>query len=193
LFNKKARFVTGGKIENALGPNTNCNGIIKSDGNLRLDGVFEGRIETAGNVIIGTSAQVAADVVAHAVQVWGTVKGNITAHGRLEILPGGQVWGDVYANSLSIDGGGVLRGQCAVITGETEPSALALPAAMVPALEEAIPLEAIEQRASVRAAAGAEKEPWDVSPLESMHHAVTHATTGVIMARALFERSAKTR
>ncbi len=125
---KKAPYVAGGKIDNSLGPNTSCHGTIKSDGNLRLDGLFEGHIETAGNVIIGTSAQVRADVVAHAVQVWGTVYGNITAQGRLEILPGGQVYGDVHTNSLTIDGGGILRGQCFVTTGnDIQPPKLALP------------------------------------------------------------------
>jgi cytoskeletal protein CcmA (bactofilin family) len=104
--------VTGGKIENLLGANTSYEGTLRSDGNIRIDGVFSGRIETAGNVILGPSARVLADIVANVVQVWGSIQGNIKTHGRLEILSNGRVWGDIDVASLLIDEGGMFRGQC---------------------------------------------------------------------------------
>ncbi len=89
--NRTAGMV-GGKMETILGPNTTYQGILRSDGNIRIDGVYEeGRIETAGNVIIGPSAKVLADIVADSIQVWGAVRGDIRARGRLEILSGGRV------------------------------------------------------------------------------------------------------
>lgn len=104
--------VTGGKIDNILGANTSYEGVLRSDGNIRIDGVFRGRIETAGNLILGPQARVLADVVAHAVQVWGAIHGQIRAQGRLEILPNGRVWGDIDVGALLIDEGGMFRGQC---------------------------------------------------------------------------------
>jgi cytoskeletal protein CcmA (bactofilin family) len=122
LFRKtQVPMVAGGKIDNLLGPNTSFKGTLKSDGNLRIEGLCQGHIETAGNVIIGPSAKVLADIVANTVQVWGAVRGNITAQGRLEILPTGRVWGDVRAASLLIDEGGVFRGQCRMDTDDVEP------------------------------------------------------------------------
>jgi len=106
-----------GKIQNLLGANTRYTGTLNSDENLRIDGIYQGHIETAGNVIIGPTAKVLADVTASAVQVWGAVRGNITAAKSLEILSGGRVWGDVRVNSLSIDEGGIFRGQC-IMGGE---------------------------------------------------------------------------
>ena len=118
MFKKnKVPTVVGGKIENVLGENTSCEGTLKAEGNIRVDGVFRGRIETAGNVIVGPKAQVLADIVASAVQVWGAVRGDIAIKGRLEILPSGRVWGDVKVASLLIDKGGIFRGQC-VMAGE---------------------------------------------------------------------------
>jgi cytoskeletal protein CcmA (bactofilin family) len=113
LFGKdKGPVVVGpGKIENVFGASTRFEGNLTSDGNIRVDGVFEGSIETAGNVIIGEQARV---------MVWGAVKGNITALGRLEILSSGRVWGDIKVAALLIDEGGVLRGQC-IMQGENEP------------------------------------------------------------------------
>jgi cytoskeletal protein CcmA (bactofilin family) len=121
LFSKeKAPVVGPSKIENVFGPSTRFDGRLTSDGNIRVDGVFEGTIETAGNVIIGEQARVLANIVANGVQVWGSVKGNVTAAGRLEILSTGRVWGDIKVAALLIDEGGILRGQC-VMQGETEP------------------------------------------------------------------------
>ena len=113
LFGKdKGPVVAPGKIENVFGASKRFEGRLTSDGNIRVDGVFEGSIETAGNVIIGEQARVMADIVANGVQVWGAVKGNITAAGRLEILSSGRVWGDIKVAALLIDEGGIFRGQC---------------------------------------------------------------------------------
>jgi len=121
LFSKDKGPVVGpGKIENVLGASTHFEGRLTSDGNIRVDGVFEGSIETAGNVIVGEQARVMADIVANGVQVWGAVKGNITAAGRLEILSSGRVWGDIKVAALLIDEGGVYRGQC-LMHGDGEP------------------------------------------------------------------------
>ena len=118
---KKKSSPAAGKIDNVLGPNTVFKGTLQSDGNIRIDSVFEGQIETTGNVIIGPSAKVVADIKANAVQVWGDVRGDITTQGRLEILAGGRVLGDVRVASLLIDEGGLFRGEC-IMTGEGEPS-----------------------------------------------------------------------
>ena len=108
LFKKdKPAALAGGKIDTVLGAGTSFNGTLKSDGNLRIDGSYQGHIETAGNLIVGAAAKVLADIKANSVQVWGAVRGDITAQGRLEILPGGRVWGDIEVAALLIDEGGV--------------------------------------------------------------------------------------
>ena len=124
LGKTEPEIIAGGRIQNLLGPNTSFQGTIKSDENLRIDGVYEGRIETAGNVIVGPSAKVLAEVIADTVQVWGVVRGTIIARGRLEILPSGRVWGDVRVASLLIDEGGVYHGQCTMGEETLEPLAL---------------------------------------------------------------------
>ncbi|MEN6479199.1 MAG: polymer-forming cytoskeletal protein [Anaerolineales bacterium] len=101
-----------GKIDNVLGAETRFKGNIIADGNIRIDGLYEGRIETAGNVIIGPEARVLADIVATVVQVWGAVQGNVMTRGRLEILPTGRVFGNLRVASLLIDEGGIFRGEC---------------------------------------------------------------------------------
>ncbi|MBN1401521.1 MAG: polymer-forming cytoskeletal protein [Anaerolineae bacterium] len=128
--------LTAGKIDNLVGSNTSFDGIIKSDGNIRVDGIYQGRIETAGNVIVGPTARVVADIVANMVQVWGAVRGDITAKGRLEILPDGRVWGNVQVVSLLIDEGGMFLGQCKMAGESVEPLTLPEPPPAEPSESE---------------------------------------------------------
>jgi len=109
------------RIESVIGPATSFNGHLRCEGSVRIDGLCEGTIETAGNVIIGERAQVVADITAENVSVSGVVKGHITARGRLEILPTGRVWADITAASFLIDDGGFFRGEI-TMSGEPEPS-----------------------------------------------------------------------
>ena len=100
----------GARIETVIGPNCHFHGTIQSDGGIRIDGVFQGDIDTTGNLIIGESAKVIAEVEANNVSVAGAVKGNISAN-RVEVLETGRVWGDLTVNSLLLNEGAYLRGQ----------------------------------------------------------------------------------
>ena len=109
------------RIEAVIGPAASFNGHLKCDGSVRIDGFCEGTIETAGNVIIGEGAQVMADITAENISVSGAVKGNITARGRLEILPTARVWADIAVTSFLIDEGGFFRGKI-IMSDEPEPA-----------------------------------------------------------------------
>ena len=107
------------KIETVIGPNANFKGAVQSDGGMRIDGMYEGTIELAGNLVIGESGKVVADIKAQNVSVSGAVKGTVSANGRLEILSTGKVWGDISVASFLIDEGGFFRGQ-SVMPGEPD-------------------------------------------------------------------------
>jgi len=137
LFRKERTFVAfAGKIGNVLGPTTSFQGHLKAEGNVRVDGYFDGSIETTGNVVIGEAAKVLADITANNIQVWGAVKGNVTASGRLEILPSGRVWGDIKVTSLLIDEGGLFRGKSIMAGDEQEPFLLEGPQEPTAEVEE---------------------------------------------------------
>ena len=120
------------KIETVIGPTANFKGTVQSDGGLRIDGVFEGTVQIAGNLIIGESGKVIADVTAQNVSVAGALKGTVKAAGRLEILSNGRVWGDISVASFLIDEGGFFRGQ-SIMPGEPDMPMLEAPVPAAPA------------------------------------------------------------
>lgn len=108
------------KIETVIGPNTNLRGDIRSDGGVRVDGIFEGSLQTAGNLIVSEGAKIIADISAHNVSVAGAIKGNISAN-RVEILSTGRVWGDITVTSFLLDEGGFVRGEIVMQGEDIEP------------------------------------------------------------------------
>ena len=114
------------RIETVIGPNARFSGTLETDGGLRIDGLCEGNVEAAGNVIVGEQGRVLADIQANNVSVSGAVKGKIIASGRLEILSSGKVWGDIAVASFLIEEGGFFRGQ-SLMAGVDEPPLLKAP------------------------------------------------------------------
>ncbi|MBC7250623.1 MAG: polymer-forming cytoskeletal protein [Anaerolineae bacterium] len=138
---EKPKTPVSDKIETVIGPNTNLQGDIRSDGGVRIDGIFEGSLQTAGNLIISEGAKVIADISAHNVSVAGAIKGNISAN-RLEILSTGRVWGDVTVNSFLLDEGGFVRGEIIMQGGEPEPPLIEPPKEPPKPSEEIVDVEA---------------------------------------------------
>jgi excisionase family DNA binding protein len=88
---------------------------FKDPVNLRINGKFEGNLEIRGNLTIGTSAQVHADILGDNIIIGGRVKGRITAKERLTLLPTAVVEGDIYPARLNITEGAVLEGRCSML------------------------------------------------------------------------------
>lgn len=88
---------------------------FKDPVNLRINGKFEGNLDTRGNLTIGTAAAVFADITGDNIIVGGRVKGKITAKDRLTLLPTAIVEGDIYPAKLNVAEGAVLEGRCVML------------------------------------------------------------------------------
>jgi cytoskeletal protein CcmA (bactofilin family) len=124
------------KAETIIGPTTSIHGDLKADGTLRVDGLVEGTIEAAGNVIIGQTGRVTASIQGQNVLIAGVVRGDVVAAQRLEIVATGKVWGDITVRALLIEEGGLFRGQ-SIMRDEAAPDALPEPARLDPGSERA--------------------------------------------------------
>lgn len=89
---------------------------FKDPVNLRINGRFEGNLETRGNLTIGQTAIVLADIVGDNIVIGGRVKGQITARERLTLLPSAIVEGNVFPAKLNITEGAILEGSCRMLS-----------------------------------------------------------------------------
>jgi cytoskeletal protein CcmA (bactofilin family) len=97
-------------IENVLGRSAFIRGEISAEGAFRIDGTIEGTLASRAEVVIGETGVVRGDVVGTDVVVAGQILGNVRCSGHLEILANGKVEGDIVAQSVRIETGGVFRG-----------------------------------------------------------------------------------
>ena len=88
---------------------------FKDPVNLRINGRFEGMLETRGNLKIGQSAVVLADITGDNIIIGGRVKGRVTAKERLTLLPTAIVEGDIFPARLNIAEGAILEGDCSML------------------------------------------------------------------------------
>lgn len=109
LFGKQKVRVSD-RLETVVGQNASFNGHLKCDGNLRIDGYCEGRVEVTGNIVVGEMGRIVAEVRAKNVSVSGSVQGTIHA-ARVDLLSTGRIDGDVMVDSFFLDEGGTIRGQ----------------------------------------------------------------------------------
>jgi excisionase family DNA binding protein len=88
---------------------------FKESVNLRINGRFNGNLETRGNLTIGTTATVFADISGDNIIIGGRVKGKIIAKERLTLLPTAIVEGEVYPAKLNVAEGAILEGACIML------------------------------------------------------------------------------
>jgi excisionase family DNA binding protein len=79
--------------------------------NLRINGRFEGTLDTKGNLMVGREASIKADITGESISIAGIVSGNITATNILKLDASAKVSGDIEAPKLSIQEGAILNGQ----------------------------------------------------------------------------------
>src|SRR5262245_45959989 len=94
-----------------IGQGVVVEGRISSAQDLRIDGRVEGTIEVGDHALmIGSRAEVKANLVAKSILINGTVIGNVTATERLDLQATGSVEGDISSPRLVMIDGAVVKG-----------------------------------------------------------------------------------
>ena len=98
-------------VNTVIGEDTSVKGVLHSQRSIRVEGVFEGEINSHGRIYIGQGCVVNAHLFAKDVVVAGEVIGNIEAIKSLHILKTGKVYGDISGDQLTIQEGGIYKGK----------------------------------------------------------------------------------
>ena len=100
------------QIRAYMGEDTVFNGSLSFEGTVRIDGKFEGEVNTDDTLIIGEPGHLRAEIFAGTVICLGLVEGTIIAAKKVEIHSNSRVAGNIKSPALYIELGGILDGSC---------------------------------------------------------------------------------
>ena len=111
----KNEFVPQVNDVNRISVGTEIKGTLNSSGDIRIDGVFEGKLTTAGKLVIGEGAKFIGEIVCKSCDVWGHLEGSVVVKELLGLKKVGYIKGDVSCQKLVIEEGGSFNGTCNMI------------------------------------------------------------------------------
>ncbi len=105
------------EVEKVLDVDASMQGsmIFKDPVNLRINGRFEGTLNTKGNLMIGEHAVINADITGDSIIVAGKINGTVHALKELKLISPACVVGDIRTPLLSVAEGAVLEGNCRML------------------------------------------------------------------------------
>jgi cytoskeletal protein CcmA (bactofilin family) len=102
---------TAERVMARLGSSLHVKGEISGNEDLCIDGTVEGLVHLdEQKLTVGATAKLTADVIAGEVIVYGSVKGNVRAKGKIEIKKDGSVNGDLTTAQIIIEDGAYFKG-----------------------------------------------------------------------------------
>jgi len=107
------------KLETLIGPNSSFKGNVNVKGALRVDGAYEGDIETDW-LILGEKGRIEGNITAKCIVIGGRVDGNLSAKESVEVRARGLVNGNITTQKLSVQEGAVLNGRTVMNTGDSK-------------------------------------------------------------------------
>lgn len=103
-----------GDLNGFLDAGSHIKGELFFEDTFRIDGRLTGSATSRGDLVVGESGEVEADVRVGRIFVSGTVSGSIHASQRIEITSGGRVSADIETPSLVVEDGAVFEGRCSM-------------------------------------------------------------------------------
>lgn len=99
------------EINAFLGVGTTYRGRLDFTGSVRVDGVFEGEVESEGTLVVGREAVISGTVRVGELILGGTFEGEVVASKRVVLHKSARFKGTLSTPALSIEEGALLQGQ----------------------------------------------------------------------------------
>jgi cytoskeletal protein CcmA (bactofilin family) len=108
----KPREFNETKLAGLIDQETHLKGDLSFKGSFRIEGQFQGTINSDSLLIIGEKGKVEADVKVGQIIINGEIKGNIQAAEKVEIHNRGRVFGSIVTPRLMVEEGAYLEANC---------------------------------------------------------------------------------
>lgn len=98
--------------EKVLDVNASMQGTLRFDDpvNLRINGNFEGTLNTRGKLMVGEEANIKANLTGENLSIAGTIRGDIKAKNSLSVSETAHIIGNIETPVLSVENGAVING-----------------------------------------------------------------------------------
>lgn len=111
-FKKTMTGVQTTELTGFLDRGAEISGELRFGAVLRVDGFIRGSVVSEGELVIGESGVIEANIEVGSASIAGRIVGMVCAKHRVEIHPSGKVIGDIITPSLTIHDGAVFEGTC---------------------------------------------------------------------------------
>ena len=85
-------------------------GKIKSNGNLRIDGVVNGNIHAEGNLTVGEHGEINGEIQANVIILGGKIVGTVAANEKMVLESTSNLKGDIITKILVVEEGAIFDG-----------------------------------------------------------------------------------
>lgn len=115
MFSKNTKSMSSDSSSiNLVANGTTITGDVKSNNDLRIDGIMHGTLIVKGKLVIGPSGRIEGEVECQNADVSGEIKGKISVSELLMLRSTAKVNGDIYTGKISIEPDAQFTGSCSM-------------------------------------------------------------------------------
>jgi len=97
---------------NIIRKGTEIKGDVKCTGDIRIDGILNGTLNSEGKVVVGQSGVIEGEVTCKNADISGNIKASIVVRELLQLKTTANISGNINTNKLSIEPGANFTGSC---------------------------------------------------------------------------------
>lgn len=99
---------------NIISPGTRIEGEVFSNGDIRVDGVVDGYLNTKAKVVVGPKGIIKGELICESADVTGKIDGKISIKNELYLKSSAHITGELITNKLVVESGAFINGNCIV-------------------------------------------------------------------------------
>jgi len=99
-------------VVNKITTGTSITGDIISNGDIRIDGILKGNLNTKGKVVVGNEGVINGEIECKNADISGKVEGKVKVSELLSLSKSAKITGEITTNRLAIEPGAIFSGTC---------------------------------------------------------------------------------
>ena len=99
-------------VVNKITTGTSITGDIISNGDIRIDGILKGNLNTKGKVVVGNEGVINGEIECKNADISGKIEGKVKVSELLSLSKSAKISGEITTNRLAIEPGAIFSGTC---------------------------------------------------------------------------------